>query len=329
MRSSLGKGALPSPLVPDSDPIEPRVVPRPSGADAEPSRPRYLAIDLGVSRLAAGVVDDDGRILVRDRVTTPARHVWPALTRLVGRVLAASPEDVRPVACGVSCVGPVDHAAGSVTAPQLPIWHGFALRDEVGEATGLPVELDTGGRALARAEAWCGSAVDRPDFVALLVGDTVEGGIVARGRLLQGRSGNAGDLGHVVVEGDGRACRCGGFGCLDAYAGGASIEAETSRPLRRAPASIIERTGIMVGRAVASIAATVDVRLVVVAGSVPSAFGQPMFDAVDRELEQRSRLGHLRRLRVVPGSGGPLLGAAALARARQRRAEDAAAGLHQ
>jgi predicted NBD/HSP70 family sugar kinase len=82
----------------------------------------------------------------------------------------------------------------------------------------------------------------------------------------------------------------------------------------------------MVGRAVASIVATVDARLVVVAGSVPSAFGQPMFDAVDRELEQRSRLGHLRRLRVVPGSGGPLIGAAALARARQRRAdEDAAA----
>jgi glucokinase len=310
--------------VPDREPIEPRVVPRPTGSEGDRTERRYLAIDLGVSRLAAGVVDDDGRILVRDRVTTPARHVWPALTRLVGRVLAASPDDVRPVAAGVSCVGPVDHAAGSVNAPQVPTWHGFAIRDELAEATGLPVELDTGGRALAQAEAWCGRAVDRPDFVALLVGDTVEGGIVAGGRLLQGRSGNAGDLGHLVVEGEGRPCRCGGFGCLDAYAGGASIEAETNRPLRRAPSAIIERTGIMVARAIASVAAMVDVRLVVVAGAVPAAFGQPMFDAVDRELEQRSRLVHLRRLLVVPGSGGPLLGAAALARARHRRAEESA-----
>jgi glucokinase len=229
-------------------------------------------------------------------------------------VLAASPDGVTPVACGVSCIGPLDQASGSAVSPRAPSWHGFPLRDELHAVTRLPVALDTPGRALARAEAWCGTAVGRSDFVAVLVSDTVEGGVVAGGRLLSGRSGNAGDVGHLVVEVDGRPCHCGGAGCLDAYAGGASIEAETSRPLRRTPAAIVERTGIMVARAVASVAAMVDTRLVIVAGSVPAAFGQPMFDAVDRELEQRSRLVHLRRLRVVPGSGGPLVGAAAVAR---------------
>jgi glucokinase len=276
---------------------------------------RYLAVDLGVSRLAAGIVDGAGRVLVRDRVPTPPRHVWPALTRLVSRVLAASPDGVVPVACGVACIGPLDHVAGTVAAPTTPAWHGFPLRDELRAVTGLPVVLDTPGRALAQGELWCGRAVGRRDVVAVLLADTVEGGIVSGGRLLAGRTGNAGDVGHLVVEVDGRPCHCGGVGCLDAYAGGAAIEAETSRPLRRTPASIVERTGIMVGRAVASVAAMVDTRLVVVAGSVPAAFGQPMFDAIDRELEQRSRLVHLRRLRVVPGGIGPLVGAAAVAHA--------------
>ena len=118
---------------------------------------------------------------------------------------------------------------------------------------------------------------------------------------------------------------CGGTGCLTAYVSSSAIEEETNRPLRRAPASVIERTGMMIGRAVASAVAVFDLRLVVLTGSVPAAFGQALLDAARRELDQRSRLSHVRagadrsehrvRLEFTPlGREAPLVGAAALAR---------------
>jgi glucokinase len=298
-------------------PVTDRVATTAATAPPSSSAPsRYLAIDLGRSRLAAGVVDESGTVLVRDRVATPARHVWPTLVRLVHRVIAASPDDVRPSACGVTCVGPVDHRDGSMTTVHMPSWEGFPMRAELEQVTGLPVSIDSAGRGLALAEWWCGQAAGLTDFVALLLGDEVDAGIVANGRLLDGRTGNVGQVGHLVVEPGGRTCVCGGEGCLDAYASAAAIELDTNRPLRRAPPAIVERTGIMLARAIASVAAMVDSTKFLVAGLVPDAFGQPMFDVITRELEQRSRLSHLNSLTVVPigrTSGGRLVAAAAVA----------------
>lgn len=287
-------------------------------------QPRYLAIDLGAARLAAGVVDDAGTVLVRDRVATPARHVWPTLTRLVQRVLAASPGDDPAVACGVACVGPVDHEAGALSPVHVPSWIGFPLRRELEAVTGLPVAIDTSGRAAVRAERWCGAAVGRDDVVAVLLGDVVDAGIVAGGRLLHGRSGNVGQLGHLVVEPDGQRCVCGGAGCLDVYAGAAAIESETNRPLSRTPPALMERAGIMAGRAVASVAAMVDPSMVLIAGRVPATFGAPMLEALHRELETRSRLSHLSGLDVVDVTHtgtGPLIAAAAVARSLAAHSE--------
>lgn len=280
--------------------------------------PRYLAIDLGAARLAAGVVDDAGTVLVRDRVATPARHVWPTLTRLVRRVLAATPGGERPAACGVACVGPVDHEVGALSPVHVPSWIGFPLRRELEAVTGMPVAIDTSGRAAVRAERWCGAAVGRSDVVTVLLGDVVDAGIVANGRLLRGRSGNVGQIGHVVVEPEGQRCVCGGAGCLDTYAGAAAIEAETNRPLARTPVALMERAGIMTGRAIASVAAMVDTSLVLVSGRVPATFGAPMIESLHRELEARSRLTHLHGLAVRDlsvGGTGPLVAAAAVARA--------------
>ena len=255
----------------------------------------YLAIDVANDRLAAGIVDELGEVVVRDRVTTPPRDVWPALHRLVRRVVAARPDDVdEPVGCGVSCEGPIDQAKGTVTPLHLPIWQGFELRERVRDLSGLPTIVGTSGTARVLAERWVGRGRDVTDLMALIVSDAVEGGVICNGRLLHGGHGNAGQLGHVVVEPDGRPCPCGSSGCLTAYASSSAIEAETNRPLRRTPSSIIERTGAMIGRAIASAAAVFDVRVVVLSGAVPAAFGTPLVDAARRELDQRSRLGHLR-----------------------------------
>jgi glucokinase len=276
----------------------------------------FLALDVGGTKLAAGIVDARGRVLVRDRVATPARDVWPALSRLALRVQAAAPNP--PAGCGIGCAGPVDPRLGTVSPLHIPSLHDFALRSEVESLTQLPTVLDTEGKALVLGEAWCGAAEGRTDFVAVVMGTAVGGAVMSEGRVLGGQHGNAGSIGHLVVEPDGRPCTCGGQGCLDAYCGGRAIELETGRPPQRSPQSIIDRTGMLVGRAVSSIAALCDLRLAVVGGSLALGFGAPFFDAAQAEATQRARLPFTQGLTVVPaglGSSAPLVGAAALMRA--------------
>lgn len=294
-----------------------------------PKVPGYLAIDLGASRLAAAIVDLDGEVVVRDRVATPARNVWPVLTQLVSRVMAANPGEVEPTVCGVTCPGPIDRGTGAMKPVGMPMWHGFPLRRELHAATGLPVELDTPGRGLALAELWRGDASELPaseqHFATMVLGDDVDGGYVTDGRLLQGLTGNLGQFGHLVVEPEGMECACGALGCLTMYAGARGIEASTNREIRRTPAAIVERTGIMVARACASVAAMLDVPEIVLGGIVPSVFGEPFFEALERELDQRSGLGHLVDMRVrgvSAGRIGPLIAAAAVARQHRPTAGD-------
>lgn len=297
----------------------------------EERRPtRYLAIDLGPTRLTAGIVDLDGHVVLRDRVATPPRNVWPALTQLVKRVLAADPSDLRPTVVGVTCPGPIDHGTGSMKPVGMPMWHDFPIRSELAEITSLPVHVDTSGRGLAQAELWRGEYADRPareaQFATLALGDEVDGALVANGVVLDGLTRNLGQFGHLIVEPAGTQCLCGATGCLTVYAGARAVEVATGRELRRTPSGTVEIAGIMVARACASMAAMFDVTEIVIGGVVPEVLGEPFFDALDREFDQRSGLSHLSDLRIR-GVGsrhiGPLLCAAAVARAN---GDDAALG---
>ncbi len=159
----------------------------------------------------------------------------------------------------------------------------------------------------------------------MVVSTGIGGGIVLDGRLLDGARGNAGHIGHVVVEPEGRVCVCGGQGCLEAEASGLSIEAVTGHPAAEAPDPVRRRTGTLTGRAVASVANLLDLELAVVAGSVALGFGSSFFDAAQVEIGRRARLDFSRSTRIIPaglGADGPLVGAAAVG----RRALSAVAG---
>lgn len=220
------------------------------------------------------------------------------------------------VACGVGSGGPMTAGGEAVSPLNIPGWRGFPLRARLAELTGLDTYVENDAKALALAEGWRGSAAGRREYVAMVVSTGVGGGIVLDGRLLDGRSGNAGHIGHVVVEPAGRDCACGGRGCLEAEASGTAIAAITGRPAVDAPPEIVERTGTLVGRAVASVCALLDLELAVVAGSVALGFGAPFFDAAQRELSARARLEYVKSARIVPselGADGPLVGAGAVA----------------
>lgn len=279
----------------------------------DPVPDSYLALDIGHDRLGAGVVNSRGEVLVRDRVVTPKLEVWPALQRLVRRVLAASPAGDPITAVGVACEGPIDVSTGTVHPLHIPGLRDFALRDSVAELTGLPTTLATLAQAGVIAERWIGGARGSHDVMLLLLGDSVEAGVVSNGRLLGGRRGNAGQIGHMIVEPGGATCACGATGCLWAYVSGLALAAEINRPLRRTPPAIVERTGAMIGRAIASAASVFDLRLVLFAGTLPRVFGPELLDAAGAELDRRLRLAHLRSM---PDRARPLvqLGVAALGR---------------
>jgi len=139
---------------------------------------------------------------------------------------------------------------------------------------------------------------------------------VLDGRLLDGAAGNAGHIGHLIVEPGGRPCACGAQGCLEAEASGPNLAAISGRPAAEAGPALIRRTGTLVGRAVASVANLLDLRLAVVAGSVALGFGEPFFAAAQAELDRSARLSFSAGARIVPaglGDAGPLIGAAAVA----------------
>jgi glucokinase len=276
-----------------------------------------LAVDIGGTKLAVGVVDEAGAVLTRSDLPTEghssAEHLFDSLSGLVDQVRAAV--DATPVVCGVGCGGPMAAGGDAVSPLNIPVWRDFPLRSRLAEHTQLPTWVDNDAKALALAEGWLGAAAGERDFIAMVVSTGVGGGIVSDGRLVDGSDGNAGHVGHVIVEPEGRACACGGRGCLEAEASGTAIQAITGRHPREAGPEVIARTGRLVGRAVASVANLLDLPLACVAGSVALGYGEPFFQAAQEELSARARLSFSRDARIVPaglGKDGPVIGAAAV-----------------
>jgi len=245
----------------------------------------------------------------------PTRDVWRALDRLVRRVDAAARDSLPAfTSVGVSCVGPVDEQAGTVSPPHVPGWASFPLREHLEELTERPVTIASAGAAAAEAERLAGEAQTTASFLFVIADATIDSACIVDGVRLGGAHGNAGSIAHISVDPDGLPCWCGARGCLEPYLSSIALEAEMNRPLRRANSSIIERAGIMLGRAIASACATLDVDTVFVTGGVIDAFGDQLLDVARRELLTRTRLPNLADLSVIEPVEHitPLLRAAAL-----------------
>lgn len=287
---------------------------------AVPAGVTTLAIDIGGTKIACGLVDDRGVVRARRQAHTvgdDAEALFAVVTGLAGEVLAEADADGgAPVVCGVGCGGPMTAGGATVSPVNIPQWRAFPLASRLTDALGLPVVVDNDAKALALAEGWRGAAMGERNFIGMVVSTGVGGGIVLDGRILDGADGNAGHIGHVIVEPDGRWCGCGAQGCLEAEASGTAIAASTGRAAAEATPEVVARTGMLVGRAVASVANLLDLRLAVVAGSVALGFGEPFFAAANDEATRRARLDHSRGVVVVPaglGADAPLVGAAAAA----------------
>jgi glucokinase len=288
-----------------------------------------LAIDIGDTRLAAGLMTMKGELVDRDDADIDfgmnAESLFASLNVLAQGQLerARTHHNGRPVAVGVGCVGPVRPDVVAVSPSHLAAWKSFPLRSRLASATSLNVYGDVGAKALALAEGWLGAAQGRQNFLAMVVSSTVEGGIVLNGQLLEGATGNAGSIGHTIVEPNGRRCLCGSRGCLDAEASGPAIEAITGRSHSEPTYEIMQRTGRLVGMAVATTCNLLDLDLAVVGGSVALGFGATFFNSAQEALDEHAQLSFSRSARIIParlGGRGPLIGAGAVGVRGMRRA---------
>lgn len=275
----------------------------------------FLAVDIGGTKLAVGIVTVDGELVERSQVPTPEHDVWRALRSLVGEQLTNTNFDV--VACGVGCGGPMTRDGKLVSTLHIPEWQNFPLQSKLRKHTGYDTYIYNDAQAFVLGEQWRGNAEGERNVIGMVVSTGVGGGIILDGILVRGRLGNAGHIGHVIVEPNGRQCACGSRGCLEAHASGNSIAAITGMPAAEATAEVIAHVGQLVGRALASAGAIVDARLAVIGGSVALGFGSPFFAAAQQELDERARLEFISGMRVVPaglGDSAPLIGAAAVAK---------------
>lgn len=280
-----------------------------------------IGIDIGGTKFSVGVVDRQGQLLDRETIAVDhslsAEDLFADLGHVVRRQISRASDHHKctPVVVGVGSVGPITHNVASVSPLNIRAWVDFQLQHKLIEVSGLPVFGDGDAKALALAEGWLGAAKGCNNFMAMVVSTGVGGGIVLNGKLLSGATGNAGHVGHVVVEPNGRRCSCGGQGCLEAEASGRAIEAITGRSPTEPTYEIMQRTGRLVGQAAASICNFLDLELVVVGGGVALGFGATFFASAQEKMDELCRLDFSRKARIIPvalGSEGGLIGAAAV-----------------
>ncbi len=295
-----------------------------------------LTLDIGGTKIAGGLVDPAGALVHASVRPTPkgqgAEQVWAVVQQLIAEAMRAAGGVVGAV--GIAASGPIDLAAGTVSPVNMPCWRGFPLRDRVAAAVpGVAVRLGGDGLCMALGEHWRGAGRGADFLLGMVVSTGVGGGLVLDGAPYHGRTGNAGHVGHVVVELDGQPCSCGGRGCVETVAAGPSMTrwavangwaappgadalalAEAAAAGDAVAVRAFDRGAAALAAMIASVAAVCDLRLVVVGGGVAKA-GRVLFDPLDAALADYARLDFIRGLRVVPaalGGDAGLIGAAAL-----------------
>lgn len=301
---------------------------------------QVLAVDIGGTKIAVALVDDQGGLGASTVRPTPrsddADTVFAPAADAVRAVLADRPAGSGPLRVGIGSAGPVDTPAGTISPVNIAAWRGFPVVARVAavveEVTGTApvVGLAGDGHCFALGEHWLGAARDVDTMIGLVVSTGVGGGAVLDNRLFAGASGNAVHLGHISVNAWGPRCVCGCHGCTEMYARGPAMvaaaqergwvgedaqaltaDARSGDPVAR---EVIEIGMRALAAGIATTATELDVRTVVVGGGVSKA-GEVIFEPLRRHLREFAVLDYVRDLEVRPAvlENAGLLGAAALA----------------
>jgi glucokinase len=308
-----------------------------------------IGVDVGGTKIAAGVVDEEGRLVAVTRRETSATDPEKIETSIADAVRELRQEhDVTAV--GVAAAGFVDAKEGVVLFAPNIAWRDEPLRADLGPRIGLPIVVENDANAAAWGEFRFGPARDVDDMVLITVGTGLGGGVVVSGRLLRGHVGVAGELGHVRMVPDGIRCGCGNRGCWEQYASGNALQREArtvagsespyGARLRElaggnpdqllgrmvteaamegdaAAVELLADLGRWLGEGMAQIAAVLDPALFVIGGGVVEAGDlliAPAQAALGRNLTARTHRPNIPVLPAALGNEAGMIGAADLAR---------------
>lgn len=299
-----------------------------------------VGVDLGGTNIVVGGIPEDGSTvyaLASER--TPVQLGAEAVVEVIVRMIRACVEGTRRqapgaevVGVGIGAPGPLDTKKGIVIfAPNLS-WHNMPLRDRIAAGAKLPSTLDNDANCAVLGEWWRGAAQGARYVVGLTIGTGIGGGIVLDGELYHGVADVAGEIGHTSVDLNGRRCKCGSYGCIEAYASGPAIAARAVEGLEAGATSrlaeyvqgnlaaidaqvvyqaahdgddfaveVVRDTARFLGATVANVVNMLNPEVVVICGGVTLA-GEQLFAPLREEVRRRAFKPAVATCRIVPGA---------------------------
>jgi glucokinase len=300
-----------------------------------------VGVDLGGTNIVVGLLPASGGEVfgLRIRPTDSHRGAKFVVDRIVEMVRSAIDDVLREhggvredvLGVGIGSPGPLDRKAGVViNTPNLG-WRNFPLRDLISNAVSLPATLDNDANCATFGEWWLGAGRDVETLVGFTLGTGIGGGIVLNGSIYHGCSDVAGEIGHMTIDSTGRSCKCGNYGCLEAYASGPAIALRAVEGLQAGVDSILTEmvngrldeitaatvyegavagdpyatevmkdTAKFLGAGVANIINILNPEMVVIAGGVTRA-GDHLFEPLRAEVRRRAFRSAQERCQIVPG----------------------------
>jgi glucokinase len=306
-------------------------------------RQQYIiGVDLGGTNIVAGAMSVDGTRsqAVRSIATMASVGDEGVAERIVGLVKSIMLDTMSDsgakrddfVGVGIGAPGPLDREKGVVlVAPNLG-WRDFPLRDRIHERVGLPTTLDNDANCATFGEWWQGAARGARNVIGMTIGTGIGGGLILDGALYHGASDMAGEVGHTTIDLNGRHCKCGNYGCLEAYASGPAIATRAREVLVReevessipgmvdgrldeitaqtiydaakqgdpVASEIVRDTARYLGAGIANLLNIFNPDTVVIAGGVTAA-GDALFVPLRAEVRRRAFSPAVRAARIVPG----------------------------
>ena len=301
-----------------------------------------VGIDLGGTNIAAGVMPTDGTReiamrMVPTRAEEGAEAVSDRIAALVEDVIAQTQVETGAertdfLGVGIGSPGPLDRARGLVIVTPNLGWRDFPLRDAVSSRVNLPATLDNDANCATLGEWWCGAAKGGRNVVGLTIGTGIGGGLILDGKLYQGASDAAGEIGHTTIDSTGRRCKCGNYGCLEAYTSGPAIAErarevlegddqslltamvdgdvskitaqtvfEASKRGDRVALDVVRDTAHFLGVGISNLINIFNPDTFVIAGGVTQA-GDLLFDPLRAEVRRRAFRPSVEACRIVPGA---------------------------
>ncbi len=300
-----------------------------------------LGVDLGGTNIVVGAMPSDGRSMHAVR-TEPTRAedgadgVTARIARMVEATIAETMAETGVTRAdfagvGIGAPGPLDRETGVVLITPNLGWTNYPLRDRISDAVGLPAALDNDANCATLGEWWIGAARGAQHAIGLTIGTGIGGGLILNGALYHGASGIAGELGHTSIDANGRRCKCGSYGCLEAYASGPAIAVRAREALDGGESSllpslvdgdldritaqtvydaaergdqlalgVVRATAGFLGTGIANLLNIFNPEVVVIAGGVTQA-GDALFEPLRAEVRRRAFKPAVAVCRIVPG----------------------------